>query len=60
MGFQRAIPHQIFVSRSKEYAYLRVVQKPYGYNYHIDAIWRAKDAVKLKQEDANRGENVFF
>ena len=58
MGFQRTIPHQIDVSRSK-YVYMRAVRRSYGHSKHKNAIWRAQDAVKREHEGANRGDGVF-
>jgi len=39
---------------------MRAVRRPYGHNKHINAIWRARDAVKVEQERAIRGDDVFF
>ena len=59
MGFQRTIPHQIDVSRSK-YVYMRAVRRSYGHNKHKNAIWRAQDAVKREHEGSDRGDDFFF
>jgi hypothetical protein len=38
---------------------LRAVQRPYGHNKHINAIWRAQNAVKREHVGANRGDDVL-
>jgi hypothetical protein len=58
-GVSAEIPHQIDVSRSKK-IHLRAVQKSYGHNKHINAIWRAQDAVKRNHEGTDRGDDVLF
>jgi hypothetical protein len=59
MGFQRAIPHQIDVARSKK-KHLWAVRRSYGHNKHINAILRAQNAVKREREGASRGDGVFL
>jgi hypothetical protein len=59
MGFQRKFHFKSMILGQKQ-VHLRAVRKSFGHNKHINAIWRAQDAIELKHEGASRDDGAVF